>query len=80
MSAADWNAFDLALAARRRAIFERFQECLRVDTVSQQPERVRAGAVWLARAMERVAFETRVLGGRTDDRVAPAGVAVTRGA
>jgi acetylornithine deacetylase/succinyl-diaminopimelate desuccinylase-like protein len=57
----DWSQFDRALRERRRPILERFVECLRVDTVSQQPERVRAGAVWLARAMERVGLSARVL-------------------
>jgi acetylornithine deacetylase/succinyl-diaminopimelate desuccinylase-like protein len=57
----DWSAFDRALLARRREILERFVACLRVDTVSQQPERVRAGAAWLARAMERVGLAARVL-------------------
>ncbi len=57
----DWGAFDRALRARRRPILERFIECLRIDTVSQQPERVRAGAGWLAREMARVGLESRVL-------------------
>jgi len=57
----DWPAFDRALRVRRRPILERFIECLRVDTVSQQPERVRAGAAWLARAMEGAGLDTRVL-------------------
>jgi acetylornithine deacetylase/succinyl-diaminopimelate desuccinylase-like protein len=57
----DWPAFDRALRARRRQILDRFTECLRVDTVSQQPERVRAGAAWLARAMERAGLSSRVL-------------------
>jgi acetylornithine deacetylase/succinyl-diaminopimelate desuccinylase-like protein len=57
----DWLAFDRALRSRRRQILERFVECLRVDTVSQQPARVRAGAAWLARAMERAGLAARVL-------------------
>jgi acetylornithine deacetylase/succinyl-diaminopimelate desuccinylase-like protein len=57
----DWPAFDRALRARRRPILERFVEFLRVDTVSQQPERVRAGAAWLARTMERVGLDARLL-------------------
>jgi acetylornithine deacetylase/succinyl-diaminopimelate desuccinylase-like protein len=57
----DWPAFDRELRTRRRRILERFVECLRVDTVSQQPARVRAGAEWLARVMERAGLETRVL-------------------
>jgi acetylornithine deacetylase/succinyl-diaminopimelate desuccinylase-like protein len=57
----DWAAFDRALGARRRAILERFVSCLRVDTVSQRPERVRAGAEWLAREMESRGLQARVL-------------------
>jgi hypothetical protein len=57
----DWPAFDHALRVRRRQILDRFIECLRVDTVSQQPERVRAGAAWLARALARAGLEARVL-------------------
>src|SRR5262249_56903495 len=57
----DWPAFDRALRARRRPILERFVEFLRVDTVSQQPERVPPAAGWLAQAMERVGLEARVL-------------------
>jgi acetylornithine deacetylase/succinyl-diaminopimelate desuccinylase-like protein len=57
----DWPAFDRALRARRREILDRFIACLRVDTVSQHPERVRAGAGWLAEAMERRGLEARVL-------------------
>ena len=57
----DWPAFDQELRTRRRRILEGFVECLRVDTVSQQPARVRAGAEWLARAMERAGLEARVL-------------------
>jgi acetylornithine deacetylase/succinyl-diaminopimelate desuccinylase-like protein len=57
----DWPAFDLALRVRRREILDRFIECLRIDTVSQQPARVRAGATWLARAMESRGLEARVL-------------------
>jgi acetylornithine deacetylase/succinyl-diaminopimelate desuccinylase-like protein len=57
----DWPAFDRALRARRRQILEGFVECLRLVTVSQQPERVRAGALWLARAMERAGLSACVL-------------------
>jgi hypothetical protein len=57
----DWLAFDRALEAGRREILGRFIACLRVDTVSQHPERVRAGAAWLAEAMERRGLEARVL-------------------
>jgi acetylornithine deacetylase/succinyl-diaminopimelate desuccinylase-like protein len=57
----DWPAFDRALRERRRSILEGFVELLRVDTVSQRPERVRAGAEWLRRAMESRGLTTRVL-------------------
>jgi acetylornithine deacetylase/succinyl-diaminopimelate desuccinylase-like protein len=53
--------FDQALAARRRAVVERFVEFLRLDTVSQRPERVRAGAAWLAGEMRARGLETRVI-------------------
>ena len=61
MTTPDWPAFDRALRGRRRAILDRFAECLRVDTVSQQPARVRAGATWLADAMARRGLTARVL-------------------
>src|SRR5262245_60693141 len=59
--AIDWPAFDRALGERRRAILERFIDLLRVDTVSQRPERVQAGAAWLRRALERHGLEACVL-------------------
>jgi acetylornithine deacetylase/succinyl-diaminopimelate desuccinylase-like protein len=67
----DWPAFDRALEARRREILDRFIACLRVDTVSQHPERVRAGAGWLAEAMERRGLEARVLetGGNPNEHI-----------
>jgi len=61
MTYVNWAGFDHALHARRRAILERFAACLRVDTVSQRPDRVRAGAGWLAREMERRGLQARVL-------------------
>jgi acetylornithine deacetylase/succinyl-diaminopimelate desuccinylase-like protein len=57
----DWAAFDQAIRARQRAVLERFVEFLRVDTVSQQPARVRAGAGWLARALESRGFAAQVI-------------------
>jgi acetylornithine deacetylase/succinyl-diaminopimelate desuccinylase-like protein len=57
----DWIAFDRALAARHRAILEGFVPFLRLDTVSQKPDRVRAGAEWLAAAMHARGLEARVL-------------------
>ena len=61
MTSVDWAGFDRAVRARRRSIFERFVACLRVDTVSQRPERVRIGAKWLAREMTSRGLEARVL-------------------
>jgi len=57
----DWPAFDRALKARRRLILRRFVECLRIDTVSQQLARARAGAARLAHAMEGAEPAGRVL-------------------
>jgi acetylornithine deacetylase/succinyl-diaminopimelate desuccinylase-like protein len=57
----DWTSFDQALAARRRRIVEDFVDFLSVDTVSQQPERVRRGAQWLVDAMRTRGLEARVL-------------------
>jgi len=57
----NWAGFDHALHTRRRAILERFAACLRIDTVSQRPDRVRAGAEWLAREMARRGLQARVL-------------------
>src|SRR5712691_5546751 len=55
----DWTAFDRLLASRRRAIVESFVEFLRLPSVSQEPEKVRATGEWLASAMR-----ARGLGGR----------------
>ena len=57
----DWNAFERRLAEKRRAIVEGFLEFLRRNTVSQNPEGVRAGSEWLAALMRRRGLETRVL-------------------
>ena len=61
MTYVNWAGFDHALHTRRRAILERFAACLRIDTVSQRPDRVRAGAEWLAREMARRGLQARVL-------------------
>ena len=47
----DWTAFDRLLASRRRAIVESFADFLRLNSVSQEPEKVRATGEWLAAAM-----------------------------
>jgi acetylornithine deacetylase/succinyl-diaminopimelate desuccinylase-like protein len=55
----DWTAFDRLLASRRRAIVEGFIEFLRLNSVSQESEKVRATGEWLAAALR-----ARGLGGR----------------
>jgi acetylornithine deacetylase/succinyl-diaminopimelate desuccinylase-like protein len=47
----DWEGFETALRAGRRQILTGFLRFLALDTVSQRPERVRAGAEWLAGEM-----------------------------
>ena len=56
-----WDAFDLRLIAKRRGIVEGFLEFLRHNTVSQNPDGVRAGGEWLAALMRRRGLESRVL-------------------
>src|SRR6266571_4742628 len=60
----DWTAFDRLLVSRRRAMVESFVEFLRLPSVSQEPEKVRATGEWLASAMR-----ARRLGGRAEDGV-----------
>jgi acetylornithine deacetylase/succinyl-diaminopimelate desuccinylase-like protein len=55
----DWSAFDRLLASRRRAMVEGFVDFLRWNSVSQEPDKVRATGAWLAAALE-----ARGLGGR----------------
>src|SRR5439155_11893261 len=57
----DWTAFETRLAGKRRAIVDGFLELLRRNTVSQNPEGVRAGSEWLAALMRRRGLEARVL-------------------
>src|SRR5262245_7196081 len=57
----DWTAFDRLLASRRRAIVEGFVEFLRLNSVSQEPERVRATGEWLAAALRARGLGVRVL-------------------
>jgi acetylornithine deacetylase/succinyl-diaminopimelate desuccinylase-like protein len=61
MSAADREGLARAIEARRRPILEGLAQFLRQDTVSQQPERVRAGARWLGAAMRARGIEAQVL-------------------
>ena len=57
----DWSAFDRRLASRRRPIVESFVEFLRRESVSQEPEKVRATGEWLAAEMRRLKLDGRVL-------------------
>lgn len=56
-----WTAFDRLLASRRRAIVEGLISFLRLESVSQEPDRVRACGEWLARAMQARGLEARVI-------------------
>src|SRR5260370_2782776 len=57
----NWAGFRQAVAARQRLIMEGLAEFLRLDTVSQKPDRVRTGAEWLSRAMRARGLEAHVL-------------------
>jgi acetylornithine deacetylase/succinyl-diaminopimelate desuccinylase-like protein len=60
-TAPDWAGLGQAVAARRRPIMDGLAEFLRLDTVSQKPDRVRAGAEWLTRAMRVRGIEARIM-------------------
>ena len=57
----DWAGLGQAVAARRRPIMDGLADFLRLDTVSQKPDRVRAGAEWLTRAMQARGLEARIM-------------------
>ncbi len=57
----DWTAFDRRLAERRRDLVAGFIDFLRLESVSQEPERVRACGEWLARHMAARGLDARVL-------------------
>jgi acetylornithine deacetylase/succinyl-diaminopimelate desuccinylase-like protein len=57
----DWSLLAAAVAARRRPIMDGLADFLRLDTVSQKPDRVRAGAEWLAGAMRARGLEARIM-------------------
>lgn len=57
----DWTAFDRLLTSRRRAVVEGFVDFLRLNSVSQQPERVRATGEWLADRMRARGLAGRIL-------------------
>src|SRR5215470_12115910 len=61
MTTTDWTAFDRRLRTRRRAIVESFGEFLRLNSVSQEPDKVRATGEWLAAAMRARGLAGRVL-------------------
>ncbi|MGH7421740.1 MAG: M20/M25/M40 family metallo-hydrolase [Candidatus Rokuibacteriota bacterium] len=58
---ADWAGLERAITARRRPIMEGLAEFLRQDTVSQNPDGVRAGGEWLTRAMKARGLAARVM-------------------
>lgn len=57
----DWAAFDRLLVSRRRAIVESFIEFLRLESVSQEPTKVRTTGEWLAAATRTRGLDGRVL-------------------
>src|SRR5262245_47534086 len=57
----DWTPFDRLLASRRRSIVEGFIHFLRLNSVSQEPAKVRATGEWLAAALRARGLEGRVL-------------------
>jgi acetylornithine deacetylase/succinyl-diaminopimelate desuccinylase-like protein len=57
----DWTALDRLLASRRRPIVEGFVDFLRLNSVSQEPDKVRATGEWLAAALRARGLEGRVL-------------------
>jgi acetylornithine deacetylase/succinyl-diaminopimelate desuccinylase-like protein len=58
---ADWIAFDRFLASRRRPMVESFVEFLRLNSVSQEAEKVRATGQWLAAVLRARGLEGRLL-------------------
>lgn len=61
MTSADREGLARAIKTHRRPILEGLAQFLRQDTVSQHPERVRAGARWLGAAMRTRGIEAQVL-------------------
>ncbi len=57
----DWAAFDRLLASRRRSLVEGFVDFLRLNSVSQEPDTVRATGEWLAAALRARGLDGRVL-------------------
>ena len=57
----DWAAFDKLVSSRRREIVESFVEFLRLESVSQEPEKVRTTGEWLAAQLTKRGLAGRVL-------------------
>jgi acetylornithine deacetylase/succinyl-diaminopimelate desuccinylase-like protein len=57
----DWTAFDRLLSSKRSEIVEGLISFVRLETVSQRPERVRAGAEWLRGVMQERGLEARII-------------------
>src|SRR5262247_4010460 len=57
----DWTAFDRRLSVTRRTIVDGLLEFLRLESVSQEPARVRATGEWLAARLRSRGLEGRVL-------------------
>lgn len=57
----DWGAFQGVVRTRHRPIMEGLAEFLGVDTVTQNPSGVRAGAAWLLRAMQAGGVAAQVM-------------------
>jgi acetylornithine deacetylase/succinyl-diaminopimelate desuccinylase-like protein len=60
-SDAAWAGLERAIAAGRRSIMEGLAAFLRLDTVSQNPDGVRAGGQWLAQAMKARGLTAEVM-------------------
>jgi acetylornithine deacetylase/succinyl-diaminopimelate desuccinylase-like protein len=56
-----WTGLERAIATRRRPIMEGLAAFLRLDTVSQNPEGVRAGGRWLVQAMRARGLAAEVM-------------------
>jgi acetylornithine deacetylase/succinyl-diaminopimelate desuccinylase-like protein len=57
----DWTAFDRLLASRRRAIVEGFNDFVRLNSVSQEPQKVRVTGEWLTAELRARGLEGRML-------------------
>jgi acetylornithine deacetylase/succinyl-diaminopimelate desuccinylase-like protein len=57
----DWDELDRLVAEERERIVRGLIDFLRLNTVSQEPERVRAGGEWLLHAMRSRGLDARML-------------------